>query len=378
MNISKKNRANMLQWEIWKGAGAVLDGLPFETLEACDTVEGISARIRSLNGLHALLEARRKAWHKHGEKLREWAIFGTHLLDANGDVDALIDPPALDDAAEPIPTVIEREGFLSLLKAHDRGWDGELRVEHLGLVGSAIAKPWTLCTFCGQPWTMGTFTDCDQASSETLVSGAPFIGRTLNQVRKAYRRLRDPRYARQVVCGIRNDDLINLRPMPDSPERARNERGWAPEHLPSTYVIRPGDELQVRLFDQAHLACRKAHVAQAMEDAFREAFIRAGFDATSLGFTRVPNPYSPGKERWRGPGFVVETRGGKILVSWRANVIEINWKAARLDASLLFADVATLSKGPHYIHAYGYGEATDFLSRIRAALLLPPALRRAG
>ncbi len=378
MNESKKSRHNTRQWEIWKRVGAVWGDPPHALVDGCDTLAGIRERIGSLKDLNRLVITREKM-HAHGLRLHDWVVFGKLLLEADGTASAIVGPPMADGPDEPVPTVIPLEEFYARLKVRAPGWDGWYRTKPLDKSGATIPRPWERCTFCRQPWTMETFLDCDQAFTELVVPGTPFVGQTLDQVRKAYRRRQDARYAIHSERVIRNDDLIDLRPDPNAPDLARNEHGWTVARLvPGTYVIRPGDEILVARYDQAHLACRVGHLAQAIETAFRQAFERAGYDGPSLRFTRLPNPYAPGKERWHGPGFAVETSSGDIRINWRAHVIDIQWAATGRDLAHLFADVVTLSKGPHYIHADGYAQATDFLARLRGALVPPPALQRAG
>lgn len=119
-------------------------------------------------------------------------------------------------------------------------------------------------------------------------------------------------------------------------------------------------ERDVRLF--YHRRCHRATLRAAEEAHFRHLFKDAGIEVKSL--EAIPNHYDPSDEF--PPWFKVETTFGAITIGWRKRVIEIIWSATGRDLSRLFKD-EDVTKGPHYIHAWGTKKAVEYLKRIRKA-----------
>lgn len=76
----------------------------------------------------------------------------------------------------------------------------------------------------------------------------------------------------------------------------------------------------------------------------------------------IENEYG---ERMDFPWFNVTTSKGVIKIGWRRNVINIDWSESdiRAEAKDLFSE-EKVTKGEHYIHAWGYEKAKEYIDKI--------------
>lgn len=348
------------------------DGILSEAaLTMCDTRDGIARRLTSLDELNTVLDTRRKAGNEYGLRLQEWVLFGRFHLDNDGGVRELLNlPQPKAGSDDPLPSVLALDDFGGRIK--DRhgpkaSWDESA----LCGVGTAIPLGWTRCAICDRCWTIENFGDCELNMANVDLPVGEYTGKTLGAVRQIIGHRRDTRLTVHPEGHIRNNERIDLRPDPKRSDQPRNELGWI--KVSDSYIIRPGDEVLVTRLDYTHAACRREHLAESVEARFRAAFVEAGFDPSTLTFTRIPNLRSQTEEWWNGPGFRVDTPFGELTIGWLKKAIEIHWGATDRDLAHLFRDIRTLSRGPHFIHTTnGYAEATDILARLREALTPAP------
>jgi hypothetical protein len=108
-----------------------------------------------------------------------------------------------------------------------------------------------------------------------------------------------------------------------------------------------------------HPACRVHAATVSQEEKFARMFHDAWFVVKHV--RAVPNGYSGGDDAV--PWFEIQTNKGTLVIGWRRSVINIDWSATKRDLSALF-DAEPVTKGPHFIHAWGYLSAEDYIRRI--------------
>lgn len=79
----------------------------------------------------------------------------------------------------------------------------------------------------------------------------------------------------------------------------------------------------------------------------------------------IPNGYCSSACCSQLPWYVITTARGRIKIGWRKRVIQIDWSdsSVKATANALFPN-ADVTKGDHYIHAWGIGPAADYVKRI--------------
>lgn len=114
-----------------------------------------------------------------------------------------------------------------------------------------------------------------------------------------------------------------------------------------------------------HARCYRAQRANRERDRFDVLFFKAGF--TMIKLDEIPNQYCSCS--LCAPWYRVTTEVGPIVIGQRKSVINIDWSKTRRDLSALFRD-QDVTKGPHFIHAWGDAKVETYLRQIREATAL--------
>lgn len=102
---------------------------------------------------------------------------------------------------------------------------------------------------------------------------------------------------------------------------------------------------------------------------YKALFMLAGLDNPAR-FYELRNEYMRDGDPW---ALVIVTLGRgpcEIKIGWRKRVINIDWSATGLDLEVFFFDDVT--KGPGFIHAWGYAKALEYLQLLGTLLRCTP------
>ncbi len=338
-----------------------------------DSVEGIRTSLLTLSSLHEMLQARRQATRmKTGEngrvQLNEFVLLGRYWLDQFGQCSkaAGVIPK---DRFPGMPDVMEYKQYLAFLASNtpeeDKykfGWafDGSQN----------IAPPDMSCKICGQFWSVSNCHDITSERESVFFPLQSFIGKPVGELVEHLRGLHDARYQYHYKNdpSLRNDRFIDLTQEAVGKSGITtpvNPRGWVKLDTlgEEKYVIQSGDEIPVDRTYYFHKVCHLNSLAAETEAEFRTVMHQAGFKY--LRFWKIKNEY--GSESYRGPWFEIYTDLGKLMLGWNKRIINVDWSATGKKFLHLFEDIKN-TKGEGCIHAYGYTEALDFLTRIRKEL----------
>lgn len=331
-----------------------------------DTAEGIQIFMASLEGFHALIAARHEAGYKRREDLTEFYVGGRWGFDRSGNLGIATmrgdhGERSLKELFPEIPDVITAAEFRQMLVDAGRGDDG------IALTFSDQSwppPPGMACTVCGATWSIDNTHDVHIQHFSRVESLQVFVGRPLSDFTESLKERSDAEYFVGSDKPIRNDRYVDLRPLPGLPRLVINELGWvgAGAGIGPDYIIRDGDEVHINVRAYQHRACHAATLAARMEAKFGFAIEMAGYEGVQL--IAVPNQYGSGD--YLGPWYEVRTSVGWITIGWRRRVIQIDWSQTGRDLEHLFEDAGT--KAAHYVHAYDYRQASEYLERIRLAL----------
>lgn len=334
-----------------------------------DTAEGIRIFMASLEGFHALIAARHAAGYERREDLTEFYVMGRWGFDRTGNIGMVTmrgdrrEQP-LKELYPDIPDVITATEFRQMLV--DTGSD-----DWVSTIFSDQTWPPPVgmaCTVCGETWSIDNAHDVHTKYSSRVESLELFVGRPLSDFTDSLQERSDATYSMNSDKPVRNDRYVDLSPHPTlRGAHVVNDLGWVgiSAGIGPDYVIRDGDEGFVHVRTYQHGACHAATLAARMEAMFDSAFQMAGYEGAQ--FTPIPNEYGSGD--YLGPWYEVRTGFGIITIGWRRRVIQIDWSQTGQDLEYLFEEAGT--KAAHYVHAYGYREASEYLERIRVALSSP-------
>jgi hypothetical protein len=166
-------------------------------------------------------------------------------------------------------------------------------------------------------------------------------------------------YRKQYDTPSMSSTPMHQLPAVDGEPCAHCGEGWTLQNVWDVYT----DEYVTGSNDrpvQYHRRCRQYDVDARTLIAFTSAFEKASLP---LNLTPIPNQY--GSEEWRGPWF--RTNPFNIKVGWRKSVIHLDWSATGIDLSAAF-EKEDVTKGDHYIHAWGYEKLTAYLKVLGEAL----------
>lgn len=111
----------------------------------------------------------------------------------------------------------------------------------------------------------------------------------------------------------------------------------------------------------AHAEENQQEERKASIEKMKDLFHKAGFDMVYA--TTIENQYSDHPGYYKDPWLEVTTSKGVIIIGWRKRVINIDWSKSDITkkAEELFPQESS-TKGDHYIHAWGYDKAVDYLT----------------
>lgn len=123
-----------------------------------------------------------------------------------------------------------------------------------------------------------------------------------------------------------------------------------------------------------HLGCYGSAVESDNLKNFIKCFVDAGFDCITYQKTVNTSGYAELTGCW----FKFKTEIGEIVIGWRKRVIQISWPAigigrgdelkTSIRADVLFEEEST-TKEYNMIHAWGGDKATEYLKKLRIAVL---------
>lgn len=108
------------------------------------------------------------------------------------------------------------------------------------------------------------------------------------------------------------------------------------------------------------------------EDMFKALLLLAGIPVSKMH--KLANKYWPENPYYadiaaRHPWWLVMTPYGAIVMGWRKRVISINWEDTAVRAVLTDDDV---TKSDTMVHAWSYGAALEYMTKLRYLLTAPP------
>lgn len=345
-----------------------------------DTKLGIEKAVVSLAGLNRLVRERHSAGYDRDERLNEFYILGRYHLDSCGNCSIIFKHCGGDiipkEVVPDIPDVLTYDEFHGFMAKSGKAGSFASTPEN------GLPKPDLFCLYCGNGWTISNCHDSIVWRETQVIPLEEFVGRILEEVRLAFNHRSDAVYFMQSDILIRNDNNIDLSPKyPETQEEwqkgvVKNERGWlsTKDGVDDGYVVQEGDEGFFNVWYFFHKDCNRKHLDETQEAQFREIFEKAGFK--DIRISRIPNEYCDCERcaSW----FHVNTELGTIKVGWRKRVINIDWTSIReslqkagefskMDIILLFEEEA-VTKAEHYIHAWGWDKAQEYLNRIYSYL----------
>lgn len=113
-----------------------------------------------------------------------------------------------------------------------------------------------------------------------------------------------------------------------------------------------------------HDGCEREWLRQDEREIVSSALRAAGFEKFFL--VEVNNAYEDGRHPAR-PWFRVMTVCGSLVIGKRKRVREVDWSALRV-GPLDFSN-EYVTNGPTYVHAWTVAKLTEYLGRIRAAMV---------
>lgn len=318
-----------------------------------DTVEGVAAYARTLDGLNELSRLRHEAGYVRRERLESFLILGRWSTDSNGNFS--LAKVSRGDAGSLPPVVTHGELFRLL-----PGVRLECPVE------SDLPPARVVCTVCKKRWTVQNAYDVRVRRSTEVVPLKDWVGKTIGEMRRAYAERTDGVWFMQSDIQWRNDRLIDLSPLPDYPTLKANEKGWYPgqdrssvREIDDEHVIEAGDDAFFNVQRFFHSKCHEEDLAAWYLKHFTDIFSGAGFKDFRL--KPIPNRYCSCESC--GPWFEASTPVGTFTVGWRKRVINIDWPDFGKDVRHLFKE-ENVTQGASNIHAYGAEKAKEYLGKI--------------
>lgn len=330
-----------------------------------DTKEGIASFLTTLKGLNTLQSLRAQA-RASKKSLNHFIIFGNWRLDGYGQMMEFRSNFTPRDEFPNIPAVLTEEEFTEFLKANGKedayiSWAG----------GYNLAEPHMLCYECRKPWTINNCHDIVGWSTQEDLPLENFVGSKLEEVIDFYEVQSDGQYCFNDDINVRSDRWIDLTINPDD-DRPVNKDGWTFQDR--DYIVQSGDEMSVQVFRYFHRNCNMEYKNRKQQEIFEELFRAAGF--TSFLVTKTPNQYRHSGDivgcRCCASWFKFTVPAGNIVIGWRKRVINIDWS----DIGIPMPDVPGAGEdvtcGNGYTHAWGNDKATEYLTKIRAAIEAAP------
>jgi hypothetical protein len=353
-----------------------------------DTKQGIETYLKDgLAGFHQLAKDRAEAGYKRAERMEEWLVLRVWHFDTCGNLGKITEVTednyrvrhaSFDELRMTIPDVISTPELWKSIELNGREGRVEPKVSMTTSHGHFLPSAKALCVRCGEPWRLENAGDCVVRRAEETVKLDEHVGKPLKEIRALWDARTDGDWYQHPEVALRNDRWIDLSPVPGFETLKKNERGWVgfvgnaraerDGHAidPETYVIQPGDEASWQGYRYLHRECNRLDLAERIVGEFREAFDKAGFKSAEL--RTIPNGYHARECECCAPWVEARTEVGVIVVGWRKRVINIDWSETRRDLKTIFAS-EDVTKGEHFIHAWGCEKCIEYLGRIRESLL---------
>lgn len=320
-----------------------------------DSPTGITNHLGSLDEFHKLLNERRQAGYDRRERLQEYVVLGLFRLDTCGNCMRIWDA---EKFAHCLPVCMAWGDFCSLADQYlDRG---------IRSSPAAVPTSQVYCAYCKTHWNVNNCHDVTTTSSDELIDLASYVGKTFEDVTKVYESRQDAIYYTRTDKAIQNQRHIDLSLAHPNTDKewekglVKNQHGWIRD-VADAYVIQEGDSTSFQLRKYYHRACYRTKICREEENNFRKIFIEAGFKLVDMQET--PNEYSQSEHD--APWYRVKTEVGYIDVGWRRRVINIDWGPIQHKEGILdLFDKESVTKGNHFIHAWGWTAAKEYLTKI--------------
>jgi hypothetical protein len=330
-----------------------------------DTPEGILTYLETLEGLHQLIRDRREAAYQRKEELTAYFIMGHWHTSSNGSFGRMkienehyVEQEAF---AKSLAKVVLAEDFFKMLPGYTIS---------TSMRDAGIPPAHMLCAECGQGWNIENAYEahCDFGDAE-LVDTAPFVGKTIADIREAMRDQTDAYYFMTPDTMIQSDRLIDI--TPNQYGGVENRGGWMKsDKILDDYVIQEGDKAYFYAWRYKHRTCHALMLAREEQRYFREILAAAGLDKAVL--VEIPNGYYSNSDGPVRPWFLARMHFGNIKIGWRKRVISIDWSDTKRELLHLFKS-EDVTKEQHLIHAWSKAKAIEYLTKIREALISPPS-----
>jgi len=356
-----------------------------------DSKEGLLDHVKTLEGLNAIIEERHQASYQRKERMKEFCLLGTYMLDSCGNCGTITGFVPRREIAN-LPLVMTYEELWEQIRVYDLKLypdvltSEEMHAEDFDWPNNKRPFPTSVsyhyeasvpphnkvCPICSRGWTTDNCWD-------TFVRGENKIARIREEfhclVGKTIANLRVKLAERKDSCCyihtkgqpfLRNDRYIDLTPNPKYLSLKVNERGWVDDKTitdPEFYVLQEGDEISYYEQRWLHKECNRISRERATHDEFLSVVQKAGMNATILH--KQPNKYC--QCELCAPWFVVESpltpvvRG--LTIGWRKRVINISFVHPRINFVELFPK-EDVTKGDDFIHAWGYDKAEEYLRKV--------------
>jgi hypothetical protein len=320
-----------------------------------DNETGIEERLDNLLGLNELIAARRKAGYKDHQRMNEFCVLGTYMLDTCGNC-GIIDQEFIPREKIPyLPRVLTYAELNKHIREYDRKTKPNVlthkEIENMDL--SKNTRPFppsvsysfsksvpphdTVCPVCGKVWTIDncwdTHVQYTQKSLDTKKEKSA-IGKTIPQLEQWLNERPDSKSTIYAEQGLRNDRYINLEPNSKYPSLKINELGWV--DIPESYIVQEGDEICYNEVKYLHKECNKIFREKEIHDAFLDTMHKAGIKDVQLH--PIPNEYC--QCELCAPWFVVETpltpMSVGLVLGWRKRVINIRLNHPAINFEKIF------------------------------------------
>lgn len=356
--------------------------------------ESLLDNVKTLEGLNAVVDERHQAGYQRDERLKEFCLFGTYMLDTCGNCgtidsgfiprEKLVDLPHVvtyEELWEHIhkydlkmhPDVLTSEE----MHAKDFDWYKNKRPFPTSVsyhYEVSIPPHDKVCPICGKGWTIENCWDTSVRVSDEIADTKTeefrwLIGRTIKDLDDKLAERKSSRCRIRIITKdqsfLRNDRYIDLTPDPKYSTLKLNERGWVDDKIvnPESYIIQEGDEISYYERKWLHKECNRSDRENKVRNEFLK-IVQKVVDG-NVKLHKVPNEYC--RCEICAPWFVVETSLTPVTygltIGWRKRVINIRLVHPHINFVELFPK-EDVTKDRDCIHAWGYAKAEEYLRKV--------------
>lgn len=317
-----------------------------------DTKEGIKRALAShdLSDLETLVRSRQAAYKKAPSlHLQGFCIMGRWMLDGCGQCGVMCSPlPEELGACPDVMTIDELRLFMrGTTYSYHMVWP--------------FAPSFAKCSECGGGWTLRNAHLFHTELEHTEYSLEHKVGEKLKDLiaipelegRSHYRISHDSVYS-NVYTGVSRCGTSN--------------KLW--HRVEKEHVIESGDRAIVEVRKFVHSGCYRSRVHRESRQEMLSCFTKAGFPQVQLIST--PNGYD---KKMVTPWYTAQVDDASpITIGWCKRVINIDWSTSGINLSDAF-DHCDVTKGPHFIHACSYEDATRYLETIVTAVVAANSIK---